>query len=336
MPNKLPASFIRALKRHGNEPGTLAADIVTLIEERRRDGLTEPTIRGGYIYPAAALLRHLRPGLRSDELTVDVLRDYVTAALEAGYAPRTVSKQHLGLVRMTLQGVGLRDITREVRRRMASALAPRSLPPEVFSPEELRALFQRVISYRSRHYLPSRWKHLAIFRLAGMRAIRALELSRVQIETDVDLERGQLYVRKAKVAAHPRVVQLSAVLVEDVAELAGDRTEGPLVAGGARAIGVAVETWQRRLREPRLTMRNLRRSCASALDAQGAPLAVVRDVLGHSRDSRQTLLYLGTTRQRLRRELECLDHLADPLDSASSRRPLARTGTAASRSAVGE
>lgn len=268
------------------------------------------SIKATYMFPGAALLRLLPPRLPITELRFDVIREYCIASLEAGYAPQTVREKHLTLIRSLLYFADQRDDTPEVRRRLASRLKGRAIPPPVFTADEMRALWDGIRAYRSYRHFPARLSDLAILQLAGHGGIRCFEMSRIGA-ADFDRARSVLNIRDPKDASNPRVLPLTPLLWSACERLSKARVQGPLIVGGIRRIRLAAERWQRRLDEPRLTIRNLRRSLATALDAQGAPIAVIQAVLGHKRGSRQTLLYIESTHQQTRDELSRIEETDD-------------------------
>ncbi|MEL6905050.1 MAG: tyrosine-type recombinase/integrase [Planctomycetota bacterium] len=317
---RLPFSFTKQLARHDadfDQPdrSIVAGAISHLIRDRELDGIQPKSLRGGYIFPAVAVLDALEPGATVASLTYDEVRALVLAQLARGYAPQTVRSKHLPLVRMVLVQEGLEDFTPLIRRRQAALLEGAPIPRPIFEPEELHDLWHRIRTFKSTRALPSRRADLAILRMAGQRMVRLCEFARVQVE-DFDEGRRALTIAKPKDRSNPRVLPLSSTLMNDCRSLRGDRTSGALVVGGERRIRRACESWQRRLNEPRLTFQGLRASCATALEAQGAPYSALQAALGHARGSKATLLYTRSIRRRLLEELARLDSSAVRRDSA--------------------
>lgn len=314
---QFPTSFSLALQRHARAEvfparDSFAAALLRLLDEKRLDGITDASLRGSYIFPGAAVLQRLPAGVLVHNVTFEHVRDCVRQALDDGYAPSTIRKQHLTLIRQVMAEEGVRDVTGRVRRRMRAVLARESLPKQPFSAEELVALFERMARYKGTRALPVRWKHIAAFRLAAHRGVRALEMGRILIRQDIDWDEDVLLIRKAKDPSNPRRIALGPALRDDIVTLCDGRDDGLLVEGGARALNRAVSAWQERLKEPRLTMTNLRRSFASDLDAQGTPVAVMTEAMGHARGSTQVLYYVGTTKRRVAAALTALDHRLSP------------------------
>jgi len=282
-----------------------------VIERARLAGVSRASLRGVYDYPARALRRDVGD-IALAALDVKAVQRFVCCALERGYAPSTIKGKHLPMIRRVLRFAGLPDSSTEARSNMRTALRRRGVGGPYFEPDELRDLLLRVACFRANRPTPRHREDLALFRIVAARGLRTGELARVLLERDLDLRRGSISIL-SKDAAHPRTVHLSEQLLDDVRALAGGRLRGPLVRGGARQMNHCCEAWKLRLREPRLNLRALRRSCATALDEFGAPFAVLRDVLGHVQDSAQTARYLGGATRRRLLELRRLDeHLSRP------------------------
>lgn len=320
--NVWPPALLHALAQHGRDleegseyDGRLATAITSHIRERLGDGVSSASVRGMVSYPGRALLDLTPPGVTLAALDVDALRDVVTRALGAGYCPTTIKGKHLQLVRVLCQRYGEHDAVGEVKRRMRAVLAYAYAPPPRFTADDLACLFRRIAEYPQR--LRTRRRDLAVIRLLALRAIRMSELARIQIRGDVHLSIPALDI-KSKVRRLPRRVELSAGLADDVRALSNGRTTGPLVLGGEKTINSLLEKWKGRLDEPRLNQRHLRRSCASELAYNGAPLPVLRATLGHARNSAQTVRYLLDDAQRTREALRTLEHRSRPYPGAAT------------------
>jgi integrase len=293
---------------------TLRVALARAIRDARANGSLRITLRGTYVYPSRALLRHMPDMARRPFVEVDVerVRQLVRDCIELGLLPRTVCRSYLWLLQRAFDLADLPSPVGEAKRRMKAILRGRAPDAAFFATEELHGVLDRIANHRARKPLVTRAEDLAIFRLAGLRGIRAGEMERIRIERDIDW-RGLTVSIISKDREAPRTIDLSPALVQDLRVLAGGRTSGPLIRGGARKLNVVCERWKRRLDEPRLNLRNLRRSFASALDAQGAPLSVLRDALGHVRDSTQTLRYVSSTRRRRISEYARLEHGGPPV-----------------------
>lgn len=292
----------------------LHAALDAVIERARLAGVSRASLGGVYRYPARAIRRAIGD-IDLAALDVAAVQRLVCALLDRPYAASTIKGKHLPMISRVCAFAGIPDPCASARKAMRTALRKRGAGGPYFEPNELRDLLERVESYRSGRPMPRKREDLALFRLVAARAIRTGELARVHIERDVDLRRGAIAIQ-SKDSAHPRTIHLSQQLIEDVRELAGQRTRGPLIRGGARQMNHCCEAWKRRLNEPKLNLRALRRSCATALDELGAPFAVLRDVLGHVQDSAMTARYLGGSRRRRLLELRRLDeHLLPPPSS---------------------
>lgn len=318
----IPRSLATALARHEcdvlaeTDDGRLATAILAHATDRLDDGLSVASVRGMISYPGAALLRLTPPGCLLADLDLDGTRRLVADALAAGYTPQTIKGKHLQLLRALFHRAQVPDVVGEVKRRMRSALAHRYTPPPAFTAEEFAAMFRRIQEHPGK--LRTRRRDLAVIRLLALRAIRTGELARVRIERDIHLSVPCIDISQPKVRAYPRRIELSAELAADARQLVGHRTSGPLVEGGERRVNAILETWKHRLGEPRLNQRHLRRSCATDLSAQGAPLPVIRDVLGHVHGSPQTPRYLLGDAERVRSELRRFEHQTRPYPTVDS------------------
>lgn len=284
---------------------TLSAALAEVVREARRDGLVSASVRGGYLSQSRAILRFIDGDTRLADLDEDAVRDFVRRALDAGLAPATVKRHYLRVLARAFLFANIESPVHTVTSKMRARLRAKTPTAPYFSRDELFELLNDIAVHCGRWPYRTRQRDLAIFRIVAYRALRTNELCRIRIERDIDFERGIVLIH-SKDAGNPRTISLSDRLVKDVRVLMGDRTEGPLVLGGARTCNVISERWSARLGRT-VNLRALRHSCATALGEQGATFASIGEVLGHVRGSTRTGLYVHPNRRQTEEHLRALE-----------------------------
>ena len=302
------------------EPQSLRDALAAVSHEARQSGLAERTVRGAYEAPARSVLRYLPGDLPIKEIGFEDIRSMVRRCLAENLTPATVRRNYLRVLKLAYERSGFGHDDNPVNRvltNMRSALRVSRPPIVFFEPDELHEVLRRIEGYRSTTGRSIRCKprDLAIFRLVAFRGLRAGEIERIQIERDIDFRLRTMKVHP-KVVTLPRTVKLSGALLDDVITLVAARTEGPLVEGGMKRLNSICEVWKRRLGEPRLNLRNLRRSLATALDAEGAGIGVIGQALGHVPGSAVTSRYVGQIGRQTDEMLKRVEHLGSPPVSA--------------------
>lgn len=301
---------------------SLADALDAVAVEARSNGLAERTVAGAYEAPARSVMRYLDGSRPLLSIATDEIRTMVRKCLAEGLSACTVRRNYLRVLRLAYIHAGVHRDENPVHAvidSMRTALRVSRPPIDFFTLDEVHALLERVRTWvnPSGRRLRKRARDLAIFRVVAFRGLRAGELERLRIERDVDLRNATLHVT-SKVVTIPRIVRLSPQLVRDVAVLTEGRGEGPLILGGLRTLNYLCELWKRRLNEPRLNLRNLRRSMATALDGKGAPIASIRAALGHVPGSPVTCRYIGEVRRRTEEALRLIEqHPAPPAPQSS-------------------
>jgi len=295
---------------------TLAQALAAVAQNARESGLAERTIKGAYEAPARSCLRYLPGDSPLADISQGDLEGMIRRCVAENLSACTIRRNYLRVLRLAWKEAGCPDDANPVHAalfKLRRALRVSRPPMVYFEPDEIPALLQRVAAYRapSGRRLRCQPRDLALFRLVAYRGLRSGELERLMIERDVDYRQRTLRVT-SKVVTVPRIVELSPQLVQDVATLACGRQSGPLIEGGMRQLNATCERWKARLDEPRLNLRNLRRSMATALDAQGAPIASIGAALGHVPGSKVTNRYLGEVKRQTREHLLRLEHGSPP------------------------
>ena len=187
---------------------------------------------------------------------------------------------------------------RLLRHARCSPAPPRALSGE--ARQRLLAVLDEAVSPEAR-------RDRALFRLmlfAGLRIGSALGLD---VE-DIDLERGELIVRRAKNDA-PSVAVVPASMEYDLREFTAERTTGPIfVTSVGKRLGARQA--QRRFAAlvgraglpQRIRPHDLRHSFATTLLERSGDLALVQRALGH-RSIVSTTVYAEASRCRLHRML---------------------------------
>lgn len=315
------AEALRARAWRSTKIVTIFDACAAVIERAKRRGLEPHMVESVWRKPCRALLRYFAPDVCFEALTTDVVRAYALWCLDGdptldkrgkpirrALSPSTVRKEYLRVLHACFEVAQfpspvpavLVDIAQRMRRAPAVVIG--------FDIEEVRALLARVREWEGRTAGAGTAVDAMLFALVATTGLRTAELARVRVR-DVHLEQGVIQVR-AKSAANPRlepiVPELAEALAKHVAQLPGP--DSPIVpargkpnprdapwAAQGRYLNRMVMRWKKRLGEPRLHLRALRRAHGTGLDAQGAPYAVVRDGLGHSRTSDETPRYLLST-----------------------------------------
>jgi integrase/recombinase XerD len=185
----------------------------------------------------------------------------------------------------------------------------RKFPAQVLSSSDLAKLLTACDQY-SRGEI-TRWRNRALVIVlwrVGLRISEALGLT----VADVDMDRRELHVRKAKTKAGIRTVGLDAMTYEALALWLENRprdTEWLFVStkqarsgGGQLAYTTTAEMFKRLARlagiKQRVAPHGLRHTFATEMHREGVPLAVLSHALGH-KDSATTLHYAQHVLSRL-------------------------------------
>lgn len=250
--------------------------------------------------------------------TIDasVIHTYVRKGLEAGRSPNTMRSKDLPLLRRCALAVGDHVLAECVLRTRAelsrSALKPEPPEMKVFRPEEVATLLarmrQRPVLDKQNHRVEldeaTATLDADIVQLIVTTGIRVLELSRTTL---ADVERGRLYVRKAKDRSHPRAVDIGPDLAPVIARLEAGARQGlskttpraeiPLLPNAARRVNYACRRWMKILGEPRLSGRALRHSFVTAVLSTGGTSLDAMAAAGH-RNLRTTDRYVHALSSR--------------------------------------
>jgi len=143
---------------------------------------------------------------------------------------------------------------------------------------------------------------LPFVKLALLTGLRSGELHAL-LWADVDLRTGTLIVRRGK-GDKSRIVPLNAEAVDILKGI--DHTSGAVFP--VKSFKHSFRTACRLAKLENFRFHDLRRCYATALLAEGADLVTVRDLLGHA-EIPQTLIYLASSRDRLRRAVDNLPRL---------------------------
>lgn len=294
-------------------PQTLGEGLERAVLEAEASGVTAATVNGAYRAPAVAVLKFLGPRTALRAIDADEVCKFITRTLAAGRKPTTLKNSYLRLLRLALEAGGLSgEPVRVATRRMRTALKDRPELSAWFSPDEVGVLLARIRTYEGDRPIPTRERHADLIEVVVCTGIRSAELARVLVG-DFNAARGTLAVREAKDVRRPREQPLPPNAVDCLRRLtAGRKSTDPLVPGGMRALNAMYERWKKRLDEPRLNGRALRRSYGSGLDLIGASKATIKDGLGHHPNSSQTDRYLRSQHGILR---DAVTRLAERFDA---------------------
>ena len=254
------------------------------------------------------LLRYWRPETPVAAITEAEIEWFVREALADGRKPQTVRGKDLPMLQRVFAIAGVEDRVPAVRSRLQLRL--RTQPPtrDAFTPEEFGDVIDRI---RTAPLLAGRGHprdrdeiedHASVIELLAFTGIRFLELSRVAIN-DVDIESATLHVRKAKNIEEPREAALVGPSLQATRRLLERARQSRRPAGSSTSlveeqfVRRVLDYWKRRLEEPRLTARNLRRSFLTWCDAAGASPREVMRLAGHQ-SVKTTSIYLQAGRIR--------------------------------------
>lgn len=191
---------------------------------------------------------------------------------------------------LAASGVLERDPARLVRRARCATPPPKALAPD----DQERLLTVLRLQDGGRDY--------ALFHLllgAGLRIGSALALE----VGDLDLDRGEVHVRKAK-GDRPTIVLLARDLVDHLRGYLADRVEGPLFQGmGPRHANRRLRHWLARagVSGP-ASCHSLRHSFAMRVYGKTGDLLVTKAALGHASIA-STTVYARADRERVREAL---------------------------------
>ena len=274
--------------------------------ERWMTDCVTPSVRPSTLVSYDYQIRlHIAPQLGRIELTKlspQQIQTYLNGRLKAGLSPRTV-KYHLSILRMAI-GQALR--WNLVARNVAMLVDPPRIEKfevQPITPEQARAFLQAV-----------QGDHLeALFTVAlslGLRRGEALGLRwsdidfqtrTLQVRQSLQRLQGELQITELKTKSSRRNLDLPEILVNKLREHRTRQLEHKMQAGPnwqetglvfTSRIGTPVDPRhvKRRLDPllkqaglPHFRVHDLRHFCASLLLAQGVPLKVVSEILGHSK-----------------------------------------------------
>jgi integrase len=245
--------------------------------------------------------------LQLSKLNPQHVQQFINQKLEQGLKPRTVIYSYAVLSRALGQALKWGLVGRNVAELVDPPRAPRSeIKP--FTAEQARTLLDAVKGHRFEAFY-------TVALSLGLRRGEALGL----MWEDVDLQAGTLRVKQAlqrldgklritevKSATSRRVIKLPRVCVAALKNHYAQQLQEKLLAGAGWTdtglvftshLGTPLEPrtvvrhFQRTLKQaglPRIRIHDLRHTAASLLLAQGVPVKMVSEILGHS-GSRITL-----------------------------------------------
>jgi len=219
-----------------------------------------------------------------------------------GDAPRTINLKLNG-VRFFFEHVkGIRISVEDV----PALKTPKALP-DIFSVEEMRAMFEKTLNR----------KHLLALKLGYSCGLRIGEVVRLKVQ-DIRFDTGSITIKSAK-GMKDRIVMIDSGVVSDLKEYiqaVGNREY--LFAGQSEphiAIRTAAEYLQQAAERAgikrRVHFHMLRHSFATHLLENGVSLRIIQDLLGHS-SSKTTEIYTHVT-NKCRRTPSLIARLSETL-----------------------
>lgn len=300
----------------------LPAHVMTLreaLDQERADlqlrGATKATVKGTHDSHANYLLKWFQETAPMAEIDTEELKLFVHEALADGRSPNTLLGKDLPLLARCFRWAGIEDRVAATRAKLRTLkrVAPKS--PH-FTPEELRDLMVRMRDWRDERgkRVEAQEDDVALLHFLAQTGVRAGECGRIML-SDVSYSRRRIAVCEAKDRSHSRPLAVppklepSVRLLERIArERAGPGVPDdqiPLVRDSENHIGRVCARWKKRLKEPRLSGRALRKACAVSLIASGATPTEVMAILGHRR--------LSTTDKYVHEASQQLDDVAERL-----------------------
>lgn len=308
---------------------TLNEALRTVIQRKIDEGLQKNSIERAWRYPARKILERFRGAALVETITPELVHGYAVA-LAGSVGPDTVRKV-LGVFSAVFHAAGVPDPCPEVLEGLAKRLRKASrLKPKVegYDLGQTASVLERARAWRPRGgRLPAGIDlDLLIMELASTTGIRHDELARMRWE-DVDLEAGIVWVI-SKVRELPRAEPILPELRERFERVRAQRNPAcPYVVPrcglakpnqvewepGNRWLGNHRARWKDRLKDPTFHLRKLRRAHGSGLEELGEGYAVIRDALGHTRTSNETMRYLLADARRVKGAKQRLaQHLLPP------------------------
>lgn len=262
-------------------------------------GRSEATVRG-----YTSDLRDLARGVHSfDDLSLNVLRDWLADAVAAGKSRSTLARRTASVRAFSAWAVREGYLATDVATRLVSPKVSRHLPT-VLAVDEAKELMDTAVSDNQAQRLRDA-AMLEILYATGMRVSELVGLD----EQDLDLER-----RVARVTGKgnkQRIVPFGKAAATALVEwLQCGRPlmikQGPAVFVGTRGARIdqrqvrrVVERAAELIGEEGLTPHGLRHTAATQLLEGGADLRVVQEILGHS-SLQTTQVYTHVSAQRLK------------------------------------
>lgn len=265
----------------------------------------KPSVRPStYISYEYQVKGHLTPQIghiKLSKLTPQHLQTYINNRLSAGLAAKTV-KYHLSIMRMALSKAEKWDL---VVRNVAMFVDPPRVQKyeiEPITPEQARVFLQAIrgdrmealftvalsLGLRRGESLGLRWQDID------------LKLGTLRVNQSLQRLNGKLEFSEPKTKSSRRVLDLPDSLIAKLREHRARQLQEKLLAGSkwidtelvfTSSIGTPIDPRhvKRRLDPllkkaglPHFRVHDLRHFCASLLLAQGVPLKVVSEILGHT------------------------------------------------------
>jgi len=292
----------------------------------------KPNVRPStYISYEQQVRVHIAPGLghtQLEKLSPQHIQTYINDRLKADLSPKTV-KYHLSILRMAL-GQALR--WNLVSRNVAMLVDPPRIEKyeiQPITPEQARVFLLAIQGHRME----------ALFTVAlslGLRRGEALGLRwqdidfggrTLRINASLQRIQGKLVLCEPKTKTSRRVLNMPESLVAKLREHRTRQLEEKLLAGSnwvesglvfTSAIGTPVDPRHvkrhldpllKKAELPHYRVHDLRHFCASLLLAQGVPLKVVSEILGHSQISITADLYIHVLPSMRKEAIDLMDSI---------------------------
>lgn len=263
--------------------------------------IPESTLRGVIDAHGRALTRFFGPSALLMDIGEAEVRLFCRRGLEDGRHPNTIRTKDLPLLRRAAEAAGhveLAEIVARVRKDLSRSALKRRKPQMVyFTPQELAEILRRM---RVRPVVDSQGVEVRIrdeiatydadlVQLFATTGLRMLEMCRITLG---DVRDGEIYVRRAKDASHPRAIPIGDDLAPVVQRLEAfarsqvrhntSRERVLLVPGGPDRARATFQRWKKILGEPRLNGRSLRHSFITAVLVTGGTSMDAMAAAGHS------------------------------------------------------
>lgn len=258
---------------------------------------------------AASWLRRRSAGLRPrSRIAYEYVLTHYVVPLLGTLELHEISRKHVRMMMQRMADAGRAASTIKGARAVLSGVLSSALDDELILANPCSRVGTDILkgSRRPKRYVPTppqvelflrhaTQKKQPLFLVMAEAALRVGEALALR-GTDVRIDRRELLVERALGQdghlgpvkyGRPRVVPLTALLLETLAPLAEQRGEGWIFPGPCgplhySSVKKAIDRTVKRAKVPRFSAHALRHACASRLASRGIPAQFIQRMLGHA------------------------------------------------------